>query len=58
MARICHALDVRQGLRVGYEDPIGLVGATGLATGPHVHLAIEVDGGRLRPEELRYDWTA
>jgi murein DD-endopeptidase MepM/ murein hydrolase activator NlpD len=28
---------------------VGLVGATGLATGPHVHLQVDVDGEPLNP---------
>ena len=42
--------------RVATGDPvapgqlIGLVGATGLATGPHVHLQVNIDGDPVNPE--------
>lgn len=47
----CHlsAFRVRAGDHVVPGQVIGLVGATGLATGPHVHLQIEVDGVPVDP---------
>jgi murein DD-endopeptidase MepM/ murein hydrolase activator NlpD len=48
----CH-LSVRRvadGESVSAGDLIGLVGATGLATGPHVHLQVDVDGLPVDPE--------
>lgn len=47
----CHlsAFRVRTGARVQPGQVIGLVGATGLATGPHVHLQVDVDGVPVDP---------
>ncbi len=43
---------VRQGQRIDRWDPIGLVGETGLATGPHLHYEVVVDG---KPQDpLKY----
>jgi murein DD-endopeptidase MepM/ murein hydrolase activator NlpD len=47
----CHlvAFRVRPGETVAPGQVIGLVGATGLATGPHVHLQVNVDGSAIDP---------
>ncbi len=47
----CHlsAFRVRPGEWVVPGQVIGLVGATGLATGPHVHLQVNVDGFAVDP---------
>ncbi|HEX2646867.1 MAG TPA: M23 family metallopeptidase [Candidatus Dormibacteraeota bacterium] len=47
----CHlsAFRVRPGESVTPGQVIGLVGATGLATGPHVHLQVNVDGSAVDP---------
>ena len=47
----CHlsAFRVRPGESVTPGQVIGLVGATGLATGPHVHLQVNVDGSPVDP---------
>ena len=47
----CHLSEVRisSGQEVTPGQLIGLVGATGLATGPHVHLQVEVDGTPVDP---------
>jgi murein DD-endopeptidase MepM/ murein hydrolase activator NlpD len=47
----CHlsAFAVVSGATVSAGDVIGYVGATGLATGPHVHLQVDVDGVPVDP---------
>ena len=47
----CHlsAFRVAWGEQVAPGQLIGLVGATGLATGPHVHLEVDVDGFPVDP---------
>jgi murein DD-endopeptidase MepM/ murein hydrolase activator NlpD len=47
----CHlsVFRVRSGQPVDPGAVIGLVGATGLATGPHVHFEVQVDGSAVDP---------
>ncbi|MFI5282766.1 MAG: M23 family metallopeptidase [Candidatus Dormibacterales bacterium] len=47
----CHLSSalIHQGEAVQAGEVIGLVGATGLATGPHVHLEVQVDGRPVDP---------
>jgi hypothetical protein len=45
-------LDVRVGERVRQGQAIGAVGATGRATGPHLHWALTWNGARLDPERV------
>jgi murein DD-endopeptidase MepM/ murein hydrolase activator NlpD len=47
----CHLslFRVRSGESVSPDQVIGLVGATGLATGPHVHFEVQVDGTSVDP---------
>lgn len=45
-------VSVGQSLRAGY--PIALVGETGLATGPHVHYEVIVEGRHVDPLEHRW----
>lgn len=46
------AKGVRAGARVGQGDIIGYVGATGLATGPHLHYEFRVNGAQKNPLAL------
>jgi murein DD-endopeptidase MepM/ murein hydrolase activator NlpD len=43
---------VKEGQRVNKNDVIGLVGATGRATGPHLHLSVKIGGRSVNPESL------
>ncbi|HET7338519.1 MAG TPA: M23 family metallopeptidase [Candidatus Dormibacteraeota bacterium] len=47
----CHlsAFRVASGEQVSAGQLIGLVGSTGLATGPHVHLQVDIDGVPVDP---------
>jgi murein DD-endopeptidase MepM/ murein hydrolase activator NlpD len=40
---------VRTGVRVGQGELVGRVGATGLATGPHLHYGLRRDGSYVNP---------
>lgn len=43
------AIEVRPGQRVKRGDIVGRVGSTGLATGPHLHWGLTVNGMRVNP---------
>ena len=43
---------VKVGQRVRRGETLGLVGATGLATGPHLHLTARINGARVDPLAL------
>jgi murein DD-endopeptidase MepM/ murein hydrolase activator NlpD len=47
----CHLLRiaVTDGEQVGPDQVIGQLGASGLATGPHVHFEVQVDGRAIDP---------
>lgn len=43
------AAGLRKGSRIGQGDVVGYVGATGIATGPHLHYEFRVDGVHRNP---------
>jgi murein DD-endopeptidase MepM/ murein hydrolase activator NlpD len=43
------AIDVRAGEHVSQGEVVGKVGATGLATGPHLHYGLRRNGGYVNP---------
>ncbi|MDP3619177.1 MAG: M23 family metallopeptidase [Ramlibacter sp.] len=45
-------IDVRLGQKVNIGDRIGAVGATGWATGPHLHFEFRVDGAQQDPIQM------
>jgi hypothetical protein len=45
-------IDVKEGQQVATGDPVGLSGATGRVTGPHLHWAVRWQGAYLDPAKL------
>ena len=45
-------IDVRAGQRVEQGQRIGAVGATGWATGPHLHFEFRVSGQHMDPRSI------
>jgi len=52
ISMVCHLseIKVREGVQVQAGDLLGLVGATGRATGPHLHWSVSMNGNRVDPE--------
>ncbi len=51
----CHLsrVSVRPGARVSQKQVVGLVGMTGLATGPHLHYAVRRGGAYVNPASIK-----
>ena len=47
----CSKVLVRVGQRVRRNDEIALVGNTGIATGPHLHYEVIVNGRHIDPKK-------
>ena len=45
-------INVAHGSRVGKGQLVGLVGSSGRATGPHLHLSVKLNGISVNPESL------
>ena len=45
-------IDVKAGASVARDDVLGLVGATGRVTGPHLHWTVRLGGARVDPMSL------
>ena len=54
ISMVCHLskIEVQQGDVVGKGQKIGLVGATGRATGPHLHWSVSLNGARVDPSAV------
>lgn len=51
MSMLCHLerIDVQRGQAVTTGDPVGIVGQSGRATGPHLHWSVSLNGVRVNP---------
>jgi len=50
----CFKRGIRSGKRVSQGDIIGYVGATGLATGPHLHYEVHYQGQKINPARVKF----
>lgn len=49
-----HKIHVRVGQRVLQKETIGLVGSTGMSTGPHLHYELKKDGRFMNPQRQKF----
>jgi murein DD-endopeptidase MepM/ murein hydrolase activator NlpD len=49
-----HKIHVRVGQRVLQKEIIGLVGSTGMSTGPHLHYELKKDGRFMNPQKQKF----
>lgn len=51
VSMLCHLskINVKEGARLRRGDPVGLVGKTGRATGPHLHWTVSLNDTRIDP---------
>ena len=54
ISMMCHLsrIDVSQGQTLDRGDVLGLVGATGRVTGPHLHWSVSMNGNRVDPVQV------
>ena len=52
------ARDMKKGKRVKQGDVVGYLGSTGLATGPHLHYEVHVNGRRVNPSKVKFSKEA
>lgn len=54
ISMMCHlsSIDVTDGQTVSRGDMLGLVGATGRVTGPHLHWSVSMNGNRVDPVQV------
>ncbi len=54
ISMMCHLsrIDVQEGQTVSRGDVLGLVGATGRVTGPHLHWSVSMNGNRVDPVQV------
>jgi len=54
ISMLCHLsrIDVEEGQKVGRGGILGLVGATGRVTGPHLHWSVSMNGNRVDPVQV------
>ena len=50
-----HSIGVTEGTEVQAGDQIGTIGATGRATGPHLHWTVSLNNARIDPRLLLAD---